>query len=178
MNALLGGVALVLAASSCAVTVDSPSPTAAAPTSTAAPATTTTTLSAEAALAAFEACLEEGGLGIEPIPLDAAGRPRFDLVMPEVDFGDETQVEALSECSALLSAGAIALEVDDDLHSLVMGSLMDFAECVRAHGVEGFPDPQADFAGVGAPFPPEAIPFDHPGLEDATRLCVERMGEP
>ena len=175
MRALLGVVVLGLLASSCTATVESPSPTAAAQTNPTVRSTTTTTLGPEAALADFQSCLEEAGLGVEPIPLDAAGRPRFDLVMPEVDFADEAQVMALSACAAPLSGGAIALEVDDDLRSLVMDSLLEFAACVRDHGVEAFPDPHSEFTGVGAPFEPDAIPFDHPGLGEATRLCAERL---
>ncbi|MDX1467709.1 MAG: hypothetical protein R3258_00040 [Acidimicrobiia bacterium] len=163
--------------SSCTVTVDTPSPTVPAPATTNT-TPTTTTVSVEMALAEFESCLEDAGLRIEPIPLDARGAPRFDLVMPEIDFGDASQVKALSECANLLSDGAIAIAVDTELQTLVLASLLDFAECVRDHGVEGFPDPRSDFTGFGDPFPRESIPFDDPGLEAATRLCAERLASP
>ncbi len=114
-------------------------------------------------------------MGVEPIPLDAAGRPRLDLVMPEVDFSDPGQVEAFSECALHLSSGALDLGSEPVLADLVMSNLNGFSECVRDHGVPGFPDPVAGFRGLGPPYALDEIPLDDPDLGSAASICSERL---
>lgn len=177
---LRGFVILALLFGACTRTIDDPSPTLSLATTTSAPLQTTTTVEAlttKEAIAEFEVCLADAGIGVEPIPFDAEGHPRFDLVMPEVDFGDSDQVKALAGCATIFSDGAIGVELGSEMQVLVVAALTEFAQCVRDHGVEEFPDPYDDFDGVGSPFPHDLVPFGDPGLETATRLCADRLGE-
>lgn len=155
----------------------SPSPTEPPPTSTSAPPETT--IPASVYVERFEECLADHDLAVEPIPLDPTGRPRLDLVMPEVDFSDPAQVEALSICALHLSSGALDLTGEPVLTDLVLENLAEFSECMRSHGVPGFPDPVTGFAGAGGPFEPREIPFDDPDLESAAATCSDRLvGQP
>ena len=167
--------AVAMLAVACVATGDTPSPTVTSPTTTVAPTTSTTAISTADGLALFESCLAENGLVVESIPLDANGMPRFDLVMPQVDFTDADEIAAFSICSQHLSQGPISLVSDDEMRTLLVAALAEFAQCVRDHGVEAFPDPDPSFTGAGSPFPIEQVPYDDPGLETATRLCGERL---
>jgi len=52
----------------------------------------------------FRNCLVANGIDIEPIPLDAQGRPRLELVMRDIDFSDPVSVDALTACSEHLGS--------------------------------------------------------------------------
>lgn len=125
----------------------------------------------------FHDCLADRGIGLEAIPFDSQGRPRLELVMAGVDFGDPAAVDALTECSDLLANGALDLSVWPQLQAQVQQTLEMFSECVRSHGVLTFPDPVRPFLGVGGPFPLEQIPFDDPDLESAVDICGSRVLE-
>lgn len=108
---------------------------------------------------------------IEEVPIDATGRPRLDLVVVTVDFGDPAVAEALAVCSASLNTGALDLGAEDQLRREITKQLDDFSRCMRAEGVEDFPDPVPGFAGVGAPFAVAEIPYGDPELADAAGAC-------
>lgn len=144
-------------------------------TTTTVPATTTTTVETAEAIAAYENCLDESGIDIEPIPFDATGRPRLELIMRDLDFSDPATVAGLTECSKYLVTGALDLRDSPVLLDEMGRLLVEFAECVRFHGVPDFPDPIETFAGVGAPFRDTEIPYDDPDLESAVDVCSERL---
>ena len=127
-------------------------------------------------MTAYEACLVDNGVAIEPIPYDATGRPRLELVMTDVDLTDPETVDALTRCASNLSTGALDLTGSPVLQSEVSDLLKEFSECVRSRGVNEFPDPVADFTGVGGPYPLAEIPYDDPDLADAIGVCRERLG--
>lgn len=173
---LVGLLGVALAA--CAIEPRTPSPTE-TPTlvATTIPATTTTTLSVEDATAGFRSCLADHGLSIEEIPFDSRGRPRLELAFVGVDLGDEAAVRGLTDCSALLTSGALDLSIWPQLQERVQFTLESFSDCVRAHGVLTFPDPVRPFVGIGGPYPLEEIPFEDPDLEAAVALCSTRVVE-
>ena len=167
-----------LAVAACTPQVRAPSPTAApAVVTTTVPATTTTTLSIEEATLQFRSCLSERGVAVDEIPFDARGRPRLELALVGVDFGDPGAIESLTECSDLLNDGALDLTIWPQLQETVQAALESFSECVRTHGVLTFPDPVSPFVGIGGPYPLEEIPFEDPDLEAAVAICVERVAE-
>lgn len=168
---------LTLSAVACATPETEPSPTvSAAPSTTLVGSTTTTTLAALQAVTAYEACLDENGISIEPIPYDANGRPRLELVMRDVDLTDEDNIQALTRCAANLSSGALDMSDTPALAEKVNELLAEFSLCVRDQGVEEFPDPIPGFSGVGGPFPLAEIPYSDPDLSGAIDYCGERLG--
>lgn len=141
---------------------------------------TTTTLGSTQAVDEFRQCLADKGVDIEPVPLDATGRPRLDLVLGDLDFADPIVRNALTECSQILETGALDLGGDDLLREDIYDELVEFSHCMVRLGVEDFPDPVPGYLGVGSPFPVAEIPYSDPGFEDAVTFCrqalLERLG--
>ena len=164
-----------LVVSACTEAALQPSPTEPTTPPTTLPGSTTTTQVALEAVTAYETCLADNGVDIEPIPYDATGRPRLELVMRDVDFTDPETVDALTRCASNLSTGALDLTDSPVLRGQVNDLLADFSDCVRRHGVDGFPDPVPGFTGVGGPYPLAEIPYDDPDLGDAIAVCRERI---
>ena len=60
----------------------------------------------------------------------------------------------MTACAAVIVAnGALDLSADPELAEAVRTRLVAFSACMRSQGVEGFPDPPADFDGTTPPFP-------------------------
>lgn len=140
------------------------------PSTTTAPTTTTTIPSAEA-IGAFRECMSANGVEIEEIPFDASGRPRLELVLVTLDFGDPEVAAAVSACSENLETGALDLGGEDVLRQEIIGHLTDFSRCMVGRGVTGFPDPVPGFIGVGSPFPVAEIPYSDPNFAEAVAVC-------
>ena len=155
----------------CTPDSEAPSGTDSHSTSTTTPTTTSTTTITGVAVEEFRSCLAEHDVDIEEVPLDATGRPRLDLVILSVDFGDPEVADALAVCSASLNTGALDLGGDEELRHDVNEELMEFSKCMRANGVEDFPDPVPGFAGVGAPFAVAEIPYGDAELASASAAC-------
>ncbi len=170
------GLVATLALSACSGSTSEPSPTNPPPaTTTTVSATTTSTVETLPAIRRYEDCLAEKGIEIEPIPFDAAGRPRLELAMRDIDFFDPDSAAALTACADHLSTGALDLSGDPVLEERMNSLLSDFSACMRAHGVPGFPDPIPDFGGIGSPYPSAEIPYSDPDLEAAVQQCAERL---
>ncbi|MDP9493610.1 MAG: hypothetical protein M3P87_00075 [Actinomycetota bacterium] len=155
----------------CTPDLGGPSVTDSLPTSTIAPTTTSTTTVTGAAVEEFKSCLGDHGVVIEEVPFDATGRPRLDLVVMTIDFGDPAVAEALAVCSTSLNTGALDLGAEDELRREINQELSAFSQCMRANGVLDFPDPVPGFAGVGAPFSVAEIPYGDPELAAAAESC-------
>jgi hypothetical protein len=157
----------------CVPEISGPSPTDAPSieTTTTLPGVTLTTISAADGVTRFRECLDGEGMSIEPIPLDAVGRPRLDLVMRGIDFEIEANVEALDACAVHLISGALDLSGSPLISAGVRRLLDEFADCVRSRGVPDFPLLVSGFNGIGSPFPVEDIPYGDPDLADAVRAC-------
>lgn len=138
---------------------------------------TVTTIGAAEGSALFRECMSDLGIDIDPIPMDAQGRPRLDLVMGDVEFDDPATVSALDACAGLLLTGALAID-DTPVRGPLLEALARFATCMRDRGVTGFPDPVAGFHGVGFAFPPAEIPYEDPDLMGAIDTCRGRLLAP
>lgn len=133
--------------------------------------TTTTTLSLEASLTGFRDCMADRGVPVGEIPLDGLGRPQIAAVLSGLDVGSQTVLDALEDCGAFLTVGALALTPDPQLRELVQEQLEEFSMCVRIEGVSGFPDPVEGFDGVGSPYPANRVPWTDPRLPGAVATC-------
>lgn len=156
----------------CVAGANSPSPT--DPhgfTTTTTIPTTTTTLSLEASLIGFRDCMADRGVPVDGVPLDGLGRPRIAAALSGLDVGSRTVLDALEDCGAFLTVGALALAPDPELGELVQSQLEEFSMCVRAEGVSDFPDPVGRFDGVGSPYPANRIPWADPRLPGAMAAC-------
>lgn len=170
-------VAAVLAMTGCQAAI-APSPT--DPPGSASTTTfpeTVTTVGAAEGVGRFRDCLRDRGIDLEPVSLDAQGRPRLDLAMRGVDLSERVVIDALGRCATHLITGALSLEGSPLIREELVSRLVGFADCVRSRGVPGFPDPIPGFYGVGFAFPVEEIPYDDPDLANAVEACRDRMIE-
>lgn len=146
---------------------------------TVAPTTTSTTQVPTPAVATeeFADCMRSEGIELPAIPLDVRGLPDLSAIAAAVDTSAPGGRAALAICAPILTAsGAIDLSSDPEVHGLVLDQLYRFSECMREQGLEEFPDPIAEFSGVGAPYPPELVPFNDPVFGAALVACQERIG--
>lgn len=176
-RALLATAVLAVAATGCIQVRLSSSPTEPErrDTSTTVSTTTTsttTTIPVDEAVDAFHSCMASNGIDLEPVPVDALGRPRLDLVMRDVDLTAEMVQAALGECASHLTAGALSLVDEPELEERVLESLAEFSECMRRGGVEDFPDPDPAFTGTGPPYPVSQIPYGDPDLSAVADACT------
>ncbi len=137
--------------------------------------TTTTTVPGAEATAQYAQCLRDEGVEIDDIPLDAHGRPMLDVINTQIDYSDPEAIAAVSACAGILSDGALDLGYDDDYREQVVGQLAAFSRCLRARGVEEFPDPVPGFIGIGSPYPAAEIPYEDPDLPGAVDACEETV---
>jgi len=165
-------VVLVLAAVACSPRPEPPV------VATSASTTTTAPLTAQQAVVVFQSCLADRGLSVPDLPLDDAGRPDLSALADLVDQSGPEWREALASCAAVIVAnGALDLARVPELAEAVRAELLAFSACMRSQGVEGFPDPAADFDGTRPPFPLDSIPDDDPELGTAAETCALTVGK-
>lgn len=133
--------------------------------------TTTTTVAGDAAATEYVACLRSEGVEVDDIPIDANGRPMLDAINDQLVYTDPATVEAVSACAGILSEGALDLGFDEGFRQAVVEQLAAFSRCVRARGVDAFPDPVPGFIGIGSPYPVAEIPYDDADLAAAVEAC-------
>lgn len=145
---------------------------------TAAPVTSTTVvLSVEEATRQFQACLSGRGIEAAEIPLSDDGRA--DLSALAESLGDDLTGlrKALTDCSAVLAAsGALDLSTEPVMRAAVLTQLTNFSVCMRALGVETFPDPDPRFDGTRLPFTIASLPASDPEFEAAIEGCASAVG--
>jgi len=172
----LATIATALLIPACVSVADGPSPTDPHITTTTQPPTTTTTLALEEGLVVFRDCLTEAGIDVDAIELDGRGRPLLARALSGLNSSDRLVVAALSDCAPTLAGGALDLAPDPAMRRLVLATLAEFAACLRANGVVGFPDPSPRFTGVGSPFAERQIPWSDTDLATAVIICNRAMG--
>lgn len=117
--------------------------------------------------------MSQAGYEIPDIPVGEDGR--LDLSgLAQDPATDSAFRQALTACSVLLS-NFLVMDGSPGVAALVRDQLVRFAQCMRASGVEDFPDPLADFAGTSPPFPPEQIPIADPEFNLAVESCASAM---
>ncbi len=178
MPRLLPGLVLVMVVSACVQGgTDSPTDDAGNVGSAASTTTTLGRLGLEQVTLSFASCMRDQGIETPDLRLDAQGRPMLDDLRAGVDTTSPEFRLALTECAPILTlAGALDLRRDPELQAVIVNQLQAFAECVRAEGLETFPDPDPTFSGVGSPFPTDEIPFSDPSFEVGVEMCQEALG--
>lgn len=166
--ALLPLLGLVVASCTPAATPESTSTSA-----TSAPSTTTTTLGPEESLVAFAACLRDAGVPVDP-PAGSDLSSDLSEIAAALDTSVAQVQSAVGECASLLTVVQRAeLAGDPEVRRLVIGQLEAFAACMRAEGVDEFPDPSE---GTVPGFDPDAVPFDADGFDAAVDECRGLVG--
>jgi hypothetical protein len=84
---------------------------------------------------AFARCMRAHGMKDYPDPGSGGGSGS------DLDPYDPTFEAAYQSCRSLLPAGAQTLQ---QIHHRLTEQGLNFARCMRAHGIAGFPDPSAD----------------------------------
>jgi hypothetical protein len=121
----------------------------------------------------FASCLEAAGFDLAELAVDDEGRP--DLAALAGDAAtDPAFRQAVTLCAGPLS-DFLSLEGSPGLEVMVRAQLQDYASCMRASGVEDFPDPVGEFDGSFAPFPTEQIPRDDPEFAVAVEACAAAL---
>lgn len=125
-----------------------------------------------AAMAAFVRCMNEAGVTIDGVRVDATGHAVLTDMAKASDVATPQFRDALSRCGpGLVAAGLLSLAGDEDLSTVLIDELRQFTACMRREGVEAFPAPLPGFEGTGPAFDPAAVPFDDPELPDALDVC-------
>ena len=157
----------VMAAALLACTVESTlASTTTVPTTT----TTSAPVDAASASASFRDCMGTAGFEVGDVPIDENGRP--DLAsLPSNSESVPGFREALTNCAPLLGS-FLSLTDSPGLRAMVREQLVLYAQCMRASGVEDFPDPAPGFDGTTSPFPPEQIPLADPEFNTALESCA------
>jgi hypothetical protein len=117
--------------------------------------------------------MADAGSTLADIPLDEQGRPDLSSLVNDVST-DGAFRQALTECASLLGS-YLSLESKPGLEAMVRDQLVRYAQCMRASGVEGFPDPAIDFDGTTPPFPPEQVPLADPEFGVAVDACAAAL---
>ncbi|HEY7705370.1 MAG TPA: hypothetical protein VID03_11165 [Acidimicrobiia bacterium] len=135
--------------------------------------TTSGPVEAAAAITAFRECLAQHGVEAPEITTSGAGS----LQLSELAAADlARQPSLLGLCGApVVDAGLLDLTSRPELAAAVLADLQAFAECMRSHGIEGFPDPVPGFTGIGDAFDRDEVPFGLDGYADAFNACSEAM---
>jgi hypothetical protein len=137
--AVIATIALALAAAGCG---GSPGARVAQVGSTA-PATTSTTSAASAQVSravGFAECMRSSGVPSFPDPTSSGGIPKESL--QQLGISSSRYAAAQRACRHLLPNGGRPPDQAQQQRVLALG--VEFARCVRSHGVPGFPDPGAD----------------------------------
>ena len=89
--------------------------------------------------AKFSDCMRENGVGEFPDP-DASGSLTIDGVLngSSLDPSSPAWKAAMATCKDLQPPGFTG---DDDISAEEQEARLEFAECIREHGVKDFPDP-------------------------------------
>ena len=124
--------------------------------------------------------MRANGVDLPDIAVNADGQP---ILSTEVLEGVDTQSakfnEAFIGCVPILAeASPVQVGSDPELQAVVQDTLRDFSHCMRANGVEGFPDPAPGFDGSGSPFPLTALDTSDPDVDDAFEACSEHLSFP
>jgi len=93
--------------------------------------------------------------------------------LKHLDLTERSVLDALVACGEELEAGTLDLSGDPEMQRLVQAALQNLVVCMRARGVEDFPEPVPAFSGVGSPFPVNRIPWADPDLPEAVLACSE-----
>jgi hypothetical protein len=106
---------------------------------------TTTATDPEQAMLDFAECMRDHGIDMEDPQFDSEGRGGINL---EATPENEDELEAAQEaCQPLLEDAMGDVEIDPEQEAEMRQRALEFAQCMRDHGVEDFPDPVFEDGG-------------------------------
>jgi hypothetical protein len=156
----------------------------AAPSPAADGSTASTDADPQEAMLAFAQCMRDHGVDMEDPPFGEGGRVLMrGLADGGVDALGEAFQAAQQACGSFLEAMRADLDPAEEAERLE--EMLAMAQCMRDHGIEGFPDPVIApggglqrFRGGDGPSGVDELPFD-PFSEEfaaAREACVAELG--
>ncbi len=150
-------------------------------------ATTTTTAAgatseedAQQAMLDFAQCMREHGIDMPDPQFNEDGRGVF-TAGAEGEPADKNKLdEAQKACQSYLDkVKSNAGPVDPARLEEEKQRLLDFAQCMRDHGID-FPDPQisSDGGGIQVQMGGPGVDADSPGFKEANDACAAQVGMP
>ncbi|MFT3863732.1 MAG: hypothetical protein QM729_05610 [Solirubrobacterales bacterium] len=117
----------------------------------------------------YSECMRENGIGDFPEPVE--GRIQLQ-VRPGSDLNPESPAfqKAEEACRALAPSMEPSAQQEDELQS----GALEYAECMRSHGVSNFPDPEVAEGHVKMRVPKGVDP-NSPTFQKANEACRELM---
>lgn len=135
----------------------------------------------EDALAEFAECMRENGIEDFPDPqIDEDGGIQIGVGAadggPPTDEDRQALEDAMAACEDLLPQGEGPGDISEEEQAAAQDAAIEFAECMREHGIEEFPDPEfSDDGGIlqeiGEEVDPTSDEFRE--AEDACRSVLE-----
>jgi hypothetical protein len=127
------------------------------------------------AMLEFAECMRDHGIDMADPQFDGEGRGGITL---EATPANEDELEAAQEaCQPLLENARSEMELDPEQEAEMREQLLEFAECMRDHGID-MPDPQfSDDGGFVVQAGPEGGgPREDPDFEAAAEECQTEGG--
>jgi hypothetical protein len=149
--------------------------------------TTTTTVAgatneadAQQAMLDFAACMREHGIDMPDPQFGANGGGTF-TAGSEGEPADKSKLDAAQQaCQSYLDkVKSNAPPMDPAKVEEEKQRLLDFAQCMRDHGID-FPDPQisSDGGGLQVQMGGPGVDINSPGFKEANDACSEQVGMP
>lgn len=137
---------------------------------------TTTATDPEQAMLDFAECMRDHGIDMEDPQFDGEGRGGINL---EATPENEDDLEAAQEaCQPLLEDARGETEIDPEQEAEMREQALEFAQCMRDHGVEDFPDPVFEDGGfvIQGDRADGGEMGDDPDFEAANEACQTDQG--
>jgi hypothetical protein len=125
---------------------------------------------------AYSVCIRAHGVANFPDPLTGGGYP--DGYMRQIDPNGSAYDSATKECASLADAADMAPYTKAQMAAHI-AAMLKIAECMRDHGIAGFPDPDAE-GGFKAPVggSSSSIDFSSSQYAAAAKACNGPPGAP
>lgn len=115
----------------------------------------------------YSQCMRDNGITAFPDPQEGSGGGGLELP-DDIDPDSDAFAAAAEACEEHMPGVPPEDEIDPDLFA----ALLDYAECMRAAGIEDFPDPEED--GLFVHFDEVGIDPDSDDYQAALDTCEDR----
>ena len=126
---------------------------------------------------AFSKCMRAHGVPDFPDPGDSLSGPYNSIagiaIPPTIDLQSPAFQHAQGSCRSLLAA-VFSPQGKPSITPSMKTTLIDHAQCMRAHGVPSYPDPEFPATGGIAIFDAPGVSTGSPAYEHAASVCGTR----